>query len=90
MNEYDHYETYCRSLGDCIDFSYCRATGGTEPCGKILDCWIGRLPVSEFLQTHYSPELLERLFAPQLGRLERLFTIAERVDKNIARKPAAS
>jgi len=88
MNEYDHYETYCRSLGDCIHFSYCRAAGGKEPCGRILDCWISRLPIVEFLKKHYTPEVLERVFAPSPGRLQRIMDIAERVAKNGAQEPA--
>jgi len=88
MNEYDHYETYCRSLGDCVHFSYCRAAGGKEPCGRILDCWISRLPIVEFLKKHYTPEVLERVFAPSPGRLQRIMDIAERVAKNGAQEPA--
>ena len=79
MNQYDHLETYCRSLGDCIHFSYCRAAGGTLPCSRIVDCWIGRIPVLEYLQQHYSAEELKRVFAPQPGRIERLLKIAEKV-----------
>ncbi len=82
MDEYDHHETYCRSLGDCIFFSYCRAAGGTGPCSKILDCWIGRLPVVEFLKTNYSAEVLEQVFAPQPGKIQRILDIAERVAQN--------
>jgi len=82
MNQYDHLETYCRSLGDCIHFSYCRAAGGPRPCSKILDCWIGRLPVVEFLKNNYSAEVLEQVFAPQPGKLQRILDIAEKVAKN--------
>ncbi len=82
MNRYDHHETYCRSLGDCIYFSYCRAAGGTGPCSKILDCWIGRLPVVKFLKSNYSAEVLEQVFAPQPGRIQRILDIAERVARN--------
>jgi hypothetical protein len=82
MNEYDSHETYCRSLGDCISFSYCRAAGGQEPCTRILDCWIGRLPVAEFLKNNYTGEVLERVFAPAPGRLQRIMDIAEKVSRN--------
>jgi hypothetical protein len=82
MNKYDHYQTYCRSLGDCIHFSYCRAAGQNEPCGRILDCWVGRLPIVEFLKNNYAPEVLERVFAPAPSRLERIMNIAERVAKS--------
>ena len=82
MNEYDHYQTYCRSLGDCINFSYCRAAGGREPCSRILDCWITRLPIVEFLKKNYTPEVLERVFAPPPSRLDRIMSIAERVARN--------
>jgi hypothetical protein len=82
MNQYDHYETYCRSLGDCIHFSYCRAAGAKEPCGRILDCWAGRLPIVEFLKNNYTPEVLERVFAPPPSRLQRIMNIAERVAQN--------
>ena len=84
MNEYDHHETYCRSLGDCINFSYCRAAGGQEPCGRILDCWVGRLPIVEFLKENYTPDVLKRVFAPPPSRLERIISAAERVARNKA------
>lgn len=84
MNEYDHHEIYCRSLGDFITFSYCRAAGGQEPCGRILDCWVGRLPIVEFLKANYSPEVLQRVFAPPPSRLERIMSAAERAARNNA------
>ena len=84
MNEYDNHETYCRSLGDCISFSYCRVAGGREPCNRILDCWIGRLPIVEFLKNNYPPKVLERVFAPPPGRLQRIMSIAEKVAQNSA------
>ena len=82
MNQYDHHETYCRNLGDCIYFSYCRAASEAGPCSKILDCWIGRLPVVEFLKNNYSAEVLAQVFAPQPGRIQRLLDIAEKVARN--------
>ena len=82
MIEHDHRETYCRSLGDCIEFSYCRAAGGQEPCARIADCWIGRLPVVDFLKNNYAPEVLERVFAPPPGKLQRIMGIAERIARN--------
>jgi hypothetical protein len=88
MNRYDHHETYCRSLGDCIHFSYCRVAGGQEPCGKILDCWIGRLPIVEYLRDAYSAEVLQHLLSPQPGRLQRLISIADKVSRNS--KPASA
>ena len=87
MNEYDHHETYCRSLGDFIHFSYCRVAGGSEPCGKILDCWLGRLPIVEYVQKHYSTEVLQRLFSPQPGRLQQLMNIAAEISQ---KKPQVS
>jgi hypothetical protein len=78
MKRYDRRETYCRSLGDCIHFSYCRAAGGAEPCDKILDCWIGRLPIVEFLREHYGQQVLQKLASPRQDRLQRLASIAER------------
>jgi hypothetical protein len=83
MNRYDQRETYCRSLGDCVQFAYCRVAGGNLPCSRILDCWIGRFPVLEFLNEHYTGEQLCRIFAPAPGRLERILQIAERVRKNV-------
>ena len=82
MNKYEHHEIYCRALGDCISFSYCRAAGAEEPCPRILDCWAGRLPIVEVLKENYTPEVLERVFAPPPGRLQRIMSIAERVAQN--------
>jgi hypothetical protein len=86
MKKYDHYQTYCGSLGDCINFSYCRAAGGREPCGRILDCWIGRLPIVEFLKDNYTPDVLERVFAPPPSRLDRMMSAAQRAARNCASK----
>ena len=90
MNKYDHHETYCRSLGDCISFSYCRAAGSSEPCGKILDCWFGRLPVVEFIRKHYPPEVLQGLLSPKPGRLQRLMNIAEKISRDNAQAPSGA
>ena len=84
MNEYDHHEIYCRALGDCIKFSYCRAAGAQEPCPRILDCWAGRLPIAEFLKENYTQEVLEKVLAPPPSRLERIMSAAERVSRNKA------
>jgi hypothetical protein len=86
MNRYDHHETYCRSLGDCIHFSYCRAAGMQEPCGRILDCWVGRLPIVEFLKENYTPEVLQKVLAPPPSRLEKIMSAAERAARRKASK----
>ena len=69
-----------KRFGASIDA--CRVAGGERPCSKILDCWIGRLPVVEFLKNNYSAEVLEQVFAPQPGRIQRILDIAEKVDKS--------
>ncbi len=96
MERHDRQEIYCRSLGDFIYFSYCRVAGGFRrtdsddlrseatklPCSKILDCWITRLPVLEYLKEFYRPEELRQLFSSAPGRLERILNLARQAQSN--------
>jgi hypothetical protein len=77
--QYDGLETYCRALGHPVHFDYCRTAGGALPCARIADCWFERVPIEDFLRTHYSQEELERVFAPRPGKLETIVEIVQRL-----------
>jgi hypothetical protein len=77
--QYDRLEAYCRALGHAVRFGYCRAAGGALPCARIADCWFERVPIQDFLRTHYSPEELERLLAPRPGKLATIVEIVQRL-----------
>jgi hypothetical protein len=78
-DRYDGLEGYCRSLGHYVRFGYCRAAGGELPCARVAACWIGRVPVDEYLREHFTPQELERAFAPRPGKLETILEIVQRL-----------
>jgi len=75
--QHDGQELYCRSLGHHVRFAYCRAAGGELPCARVAACWAGRIPVDEYLRAHFTPEELERAFAPRPGKLETILGIVQ-------------
>jgi hypothetical protein len=76
---YDERECYCRSLGHYVRFGYCRTAGGELPCPRVAECWTGRFPVEEFLREHFTPQELDRAFAPRPGKLETILGIVQRL-----------
>jgi len=77
--QHDGQEAYCRSLGHYVRFGYCRAAGGELPCARVTECWAGRIPVEEYLRDHFTPQELERAFAPRPGKLETILELAQRL-----------
>jgi hypothetical protein len=79
IERYDEREIYCRKLGHCLSFGYCRATHSGLPCGSIVSCWNGRIPLEQFLSEHY-PDHLERILAPPPPKLVSLVETIQRVE----------
>lgn len=80
---YDHEESYCRKLGHTLHFKYCRSAQQGIPCGKIIDCWIGKLPVRQFIMSHYRGRM-EEIFQPPSSRINSILEIVERVKRQSA------
>ncbi len=70
----------CPILGGPVHFSYCRAMNGGLPCHRVLGCWNGKLDIQTYLQDHFTPEQLDRVFSqPAPGRMGTIFEALRRV-----------
>jgi hypothetical protein len=79
LERYDDEERWrCPMLGGPVTFVYCRKMNDGLPCARVLECWLPKLPLVEFLKTNYSPEQLERVFATKTkGRIARMVEAVE-------------
>lgn len=78
INVYDGEAIYCRKLGHHLKFDYCRRELGELPCSKVAKCWSDKLPVSEFLETHFSAEELQKVFAPPTPKVTSLIELIQK------------
>jgi hypothetical protein len=78
LNVYDGEAIYCRKLGHHLQFNYCRRESGELPCSRITKCWSGKLPINEFLKTHYSADKLEKAFAHPSPKLTSLIELIQK------------
>ncbi len=83
IDQYDEREIYCRKLGHCLQFSYCRRAQGQAPCRSILDCWTGKLPVRDYLLAHHR-ENIEAILTPPAPKIASILEIAERIEMRLA------
>jgi hypothetical protein len=79
IEQYDNRENYCRQLGQCILFKYCRSVNAKLPCSAILDCWYHRLPIQQFIATHFSREELGKIFASPRDKVLTMLQMAAKV-----------
>jgi len=84
IEEYDKKETYCRTLGHCVHFKYCRTMHNKLPCSRILDCWFERLLIQEFIHKHYGKEELNRVFTTPRSKILTILDVLDKVQKNSA------
>lgn len=82
ISQYDKLEIRCPMLGHSLHFSYCRSTVGENPCRRIFDCWFQRFPVQDFMQKHFSKEILDKLSAPPKAKMLSLIELIEQAKKN--------
>jgi hypothetical protein len=59
---FDRVEVRCPIAGYQLNFGQCRVHQGGLPCGKILVCYQGRIPVSEVLRKSLGNNTYQRLF----------------------------
>lgn len=79
IEQFDAEERWrCPMLGGPVHFGYCRKLNEGLPCARILECWLQKLPLVEFLKTNYSVEEIQRVFsAKKKGRIERMVETVE-------------
>ena len=80
---YDHKESYCRKLGHTLQFKYCRIAQQGLPCAKIMDCWIGQLPIRQFIISHHQGQM-EKIFRPPCSKINSILEIVDRVKRQSA------
>ena len=82
--EHDAEELWrCPMLGGPVTFGYCRKLNEGLPCARVLECWLQKLPLVEFLKAHYAPGELQRALAAEpKGRLARMIETIDEVRKN--------
>jgi hypothetical protein len=78
-DRHDEKTIYCRRLGHDVPFAYCRQGSHELPCAAILGCWQQRLPITDILAGHYSPEQLRRAFRPPQDKLSSILDILARL-----------
>ncbi|MBU3914041.1 hypothetical protein KKA14_00730 [bacterium] len=71
-------DNYCRILGHHIPFKYCRTSNNGIPCAKILDCNFERLPIKEFVDSNYTDEEKEMIFAPVKQKIVSIYELIEK------------
>jgi hypothetical protein len=89
IEQYDREEVWrCPTLGGPVHFGYCRKMNDGLPCAKLLECWLQRLPLVDFLKTHYSPDEIQTAFtAKRKGRLTRMLETIESASPDEAADP---
>jgi hypothetical protein len=87
MKRYDNERIYCRRLGHWLTFNYCRKENKGLPCGKILDCWFGRIEIKEFLKENYKEEEISYIFEPPKSKLSSIIEIVEEAKKRSEETP---
>lgn len=78
MEEHDEKMIRCPSVGDMLNFRYCRLENSRLPCRRIASCWQSRMDIEGFLTDHYTAEELAQVFAPPKPKIQRLVELAEK------------
>jgi hypothetical protein len=60
ITRYDHHALSCPLLEEPVVFRFCRQMNNALPCPQLETCWQSRLPVQDFLRSHYLPESLSQ------------------------------
>ncbi len=87
---HDEREVYCRMLGHVLAFRYCRAMQEGLPCSRILDCWFELMDIRAFVAANYTREELARIFAPAPSRLETLYEVVHRLERERSERDPSS
>jgi len=79
--QHDDKPIRCPRLGGEVNFKYCRTMNDRLPCRLIAGCWQTQIDIDTFLRDHYSPEELDRIFAPPKPKVETLLELIEKSKK---------
>jgi hypothetical protein len=75
---YDEESIYCRKLGHHLKFNYCRRESGDLPCSVVAKCWLDKIPISDFLNEHFSAEELNKAFSPPTAKVTSLIDLIQK------------
>ena len=78
IDRFDEQEKYCPVLGHHLKFGYCRVLGEGLPCSKIRYCWDGRIPISDFLSSHFTRDEQDKIFEIPKNKVSALLTLIDR------------
>ncbi|MEJ2542754.1 MAG: hypothetical protein P8Y99_01675 [Calditrichaceae bacterium] len=78
INAYDAEAIYCRKLGHHLKFDYCRRESDELPCSRIAKCWAERIPIDDFLRSHFSDDDLDKIFAPPVPKITSLIELIQK------------
>ncbi|MBW1998571.1 MAG: hypothetical protein JRJ29_11475 [Deltaproteobacteria bacterium] len=78
MEEHDDKITRCPRVGGDVTFKFCRSENNMLPCRWVVGCWEGRIDIVSFLDEHFSPEALNRIFVTPKPKLESLVEMIEK------------
>ncbi len=81
MEQYDQLDGYCRMLGHYIPFRYCRTHQNGLPCKKILDCYFERIPIQDFIETHYTDEEKKTIFQESSPKMHSIIELIEQAKR---------
>ena len=58
-NQHDNDKIYCRKLGHDVNFGYCRKESITDPCSRIVRCWIEQMDITNYLEQKYGAAFVD-------------------------------
>ena len=80
--KYDSVELYCPKLGHHLSFKYCRSENLGLPCSRLIKCCSDKLPVQNYLNTHYSGEEINQILKRPEPKINSILDIVQRVNQN--------
>ena len=81
--KYDSEEFYCPKLGHHLTFKYCRTENLGLPCSRLMKCCSHKIPVNNFMNTHYSETEHQQIFKSPGSKINMILEVFQKVsDKN--------
>jgi len=80
--KHDTEEFYCPKLGHHLTFKYCRSENHGLPCFRIQLCCSGKIPVQEYLSSHYPDELIAQIFKTREAKLTSILNLVEKAKRS--------
>ena len=78
----DAVEIYCRKLGHNVLFEYCKKESISEPCARVVNCWIAKCNILEYLESKYGAGFVEEFTNRQAkDKMTSIMEIIERAKK---------